>query len=55
MQLNNQASYQVINKNEPKLDYESLISVQDMIYEEFSKKIKSLQNIEKEEKEEYDR
>ena len=50
-----EASYQVINKNEPKLDYESLISVQDMIYEEFSKKIKSLQNIEKEEKEEYDR
>lgn len=50
-----EASYQVINKNETKVDYETLTDIQDIIYKEFSKKIKALQNIEKEENEGYDR
>ena len=50
-----EASYQVINKNETKVDYETLTDIQDIIYKEFSKKIKSLQNEKKEEKDEYGR
>lgn len=50
-----EASYQVINKNETKVDYETLTDIQDIIYKEFSKKIKSLQNAKKEEKDEYGR
>ena len=50
-----EASYQVINKNETKVDYETLTDIQDIIYKEFSKRIKSLQNVKKEEKDEYDR
>lgn len=54
-QMISEATYQVIKKYEPDVKYEMLTGVQDIIYKEFSKKIKSLQNIEKEENEEYDR
>lgn len=50
-----EATYQVIEKNQNDINYETLTSVQDIVYNEFSKRIKSLQNIEKEENEEYDR
>lgn len=50
-----ETTYQVIKKHDPDVNYETLTSVQDLIYKEFSKKIKALQNMEKEENEEYDR
>mgnify|MGYP004518971903 CR=1 FL=1 len=50
-----ETAYQVIKKYEPDIDYEELTDVQDIVYKEFSEKIKILQNIEKKENEEYDR
>ena len=54
-QMISEATYQVIKKYEPNVNYEALTGVQDIIYKEFSGKIKTLQNMEKEENEEYDR
>ena len=54
-QMISEATYKVIKKYEPNVNYEALTDVQDIIYKEFSEKIKTLQNMEKEENEEYDR
>ena len=41
-------AYYVIPKFEGKVEYQEVTEVQDIIYKEFSKKIKTMQNNEKE-------
>lgn len=48
-------SYQVIKKLDPQVNYETLTSVQDIIYNEFAEKVQSLEQIKKEKEEDYDR
>lgn len=50
-----ESSYKVVKKIDSKVDYETLISVQDIIYKEFAEKVQFLQNVEKEKEEDYDR
>lgn len=54
-QMVSEASYQVIKKIDPKVNYETLKDTQDIIYKEFSKKIESIQDKEIGEIEEYER
>lgn len=48
-------SYNVIKKLDPKVDYETLTSVQDIIYKEFAEKVQTFEKLEKEKEEDYDR
>ena len=48
-------SYNVIKKLDPKVDYETLTSVQDIIYKEFAEKVQTFENLDKEKEEDYDR
>lgn len=50
-QMISESSYQTIKKIDPEVGYDTLTGVQDMIYKEFSEKVKSIQN-KKEEREE---
>ena len=51
-----ESAYQVIKKFEGKVEYQEVTEVQDIIYKEFAKKIKSMQtNKEEKEIEENDR
>ena len=47
-QMISESAYQVIKKFEGKVEYQEVTEVQDIIYKEFSKKIKTMQNNEKE-------
>ena len=48
-------SYNVIKKLDPKVDYETLTSVQDIIYKEFAEKVQTFEKLDKEKEEDYDR
>lgn len=55
-QMISESAYQVIKKFEGKVEYQEVTEVQDIIYKEFAKKIKSMQsNKEEKEIEENDR
>ena len=47
-QIISDSAYQAIKKFEGKVEYQEVTEVQDIIYKEFSKKIKTMQNNEKE-------
>ena len=50
-----EASYQLIAKIDPKVEYQTLTEVQDIIYKEFSMKVEAMKNIKNKEEEENER